>query len=371
MALQRAGHTVAFGTAAGFAAEVEHFGFHSLAAGMEYSEWDEAAGDALAAMPERDSVDRMEAFGERLFAGCIARRLIEDLPGVLNGWPADLIVHEDTALGAAVVAEQLGIPHARFMIVAAGPNHPVHARADRAMAKLRASAGLVPASADDALHRHMVLYPFPPSLLLPGRPVPRTLRAVRPSLPVLTEKEELPNWLEELGDRGRPVVYATLGTIFNGPQSDDVFVDLLAALRDESVDAVVTIGRDRQPAEFGPQPGHVRLVQFVPLAAIMPRLDVVVSHGGSGTMIAALAHGLPQVVIPIGADQPENAERVASLGAGLVVGEPQRSADTIRSALRDVLFGPGYRLSARRLQKEIEALPSVDHAVALLERIAA
>ena len=88
-------------------------------------------------------------------------------------------------------------------------------------------------------------------------------------------------------------------------------------------------------------------------------------------MIAALAHGLPQVVIPIGADQPENAERVFSLGAGLVVDEPRRSADTIRTALRDALRDTGYRPSARRLRKEIDALPSVDHAVALLERIAA
>jgi UDP:flavonoid glycosyltransferase YjiC (YdhE family) len=322
-------------------------------------------------MPEQEPHDRIAAFCERVFGGPIARRLIEDLPLVLSRWPADIIVHEDTALGAAVAAEQLGIPHARFMVLAAGPGHPLYARNEDTVAKLREYAGLGPDSAEATLHRHLLLYPFPRSLLAPGTAAPATLRAVRPSLPELTGKEELPSWLEELGTGKRPVVYATLGTIFNQPGNDPVFADLLAALAAENVDGVLTIGRDRQVTEFGPVPRHVRLAQYIPLAALMPHLDLVVSHGGSGTLIAALAHGLPQVVVPIWADQPENAQRVADLGAGIMIDGSERSVDSIRAAIRATLSDPAYGLSAQRMKSEIAQLPDIDHAVALLEHVGA
>jgi UDP:flavonoid glycosyltransferase YjiC (YdhE family) len=370
-ALRNGGHTVAFGTAAGFANEVEQFGFKSLAVGMERAEWTEQSNQALSAMPEQEPHERIAAFCERVFGGPIARRLIDDLPLVLSRWPADIIVHEDTALGAAVAAEQLGIPHARFMVLAAGPGHPLYARNEDTVAKLREYAGLGPDSAEATLHRHLLLYPFPRSLLAPGTAAPATLRAVRPSLPELTGKEELPSWLEELGTGKRPVVYATLGTIFNQPGNDPVFADLLAALAAENVDGVMTIGRDRQVAEFGPVAKHVRLAQYIPLAALMPHLDLVVSHGGSGTLIAALAHGLPQVVVPIWADQPENAQRVADLGAGIMIGGSERSVDSIRAAIRATLSDPAYGLSAQRMKSEIAQLPDIDHAVALLEHVGA
>jgi UDP:flavonoid glycosyltransferase YjiC (YdhE family) len=365
------GHTVAFGTAEGYANEVESFGFQSLAVGVEYAEWMEQAHEAWSTMMEERPRERIAAYGERVFGGAVARRLIEELPRVLSQWPADIIVHEDTAFGAAVAAEQVGIPHARFMVLATGPCHPVYDRNEGTIAKLRAFAGLGPDSADATLHRHLLLYPFPRSLLAPDSRVPATLRAIRPSLPALKGTEQLPSWLRELGTKTRPVVYATLGTMFNQPGNDPVFADLLAALADEDVDAVVTIGKDRQASEFGSLPGHVRIAQYVPLAALMPYLDLVVSHGGSGTVIAALGHGLPQVILPLGADQPENAERVAALGAGIVVNTTERSPDRIRAAVRAALSDPAYRRSARRIASEITKLPDVDHAVLLLERVRA
>ena len=98
--------------------------------------------------------------------------------------------------------------------------------------------------------------------------------------------------------------------------------------------------------------------------------EVVVSHGGTGTMRAALAYGLPMVNIPIAADQPENAARCAAVGCGLTVDAEQRTPDTIRMAVRTVLAEPSYRVQAHRLQAEIRTLPSMDTAVGLLERLA-
>src|SRR5689334_11457165 len=107
-ALREAGHAVAFATAADFIPQVERAGFPAVPAGMVRAERHEVATQAHRALDGRDSAARIAAYGLRVFAGPVARRLADDLPGVLAAWRADLVVHEDTALGAAVAAERLG-----------------------------------------------------------------------------------------------------------------------------------------------------------------------------------------------------------------------------------------------------------------------
>jgi hypothetical protein len=339
---------------------------------MERDDWSALSRIAFAeAVPEWSWDEQIAHFGMRVFAGDIAQRLIEDLPAVFATWRADLVVHEDTALGAAVAAELVGLPHARVMIVASGPSHPLYARLDEAISTLRERNGLQPATADETLHAHMVLYPFPRSLLLPGKPVPATLRPIRPALPLPAHDDVSPVWLDDLGRGGRPVVYATLGTLFNNPNNDAIFEAYFAALREEPIDVVVTVGSNRDPAEFGPQPPHVHVVQYISLATVLPRCDLVLSHGGSGTVVAALALGLPQVIVPIFADQPENAARVAALGAGQVISPDERTPEAIRAAVRTVLADPAYRLGAERTRDEIRALPQLEETVTLLEQLAA
>lgn len=370
-ALRDAGHEVAFATAAGFAHAVERAGFVAVPAGMDVADWDALSGTAFGEMLlEWDWNERIAHVGARVFAGGIAHRLLEDLPSVLAAWRADLVVHEDTALGAAIAAERAGLPHVRVMILAAGPAHPLYARLNEALDTLRTRSGLRPASVDWTLHRFQLLYPFPQSLLLPGKAVPSTLRPIRPALPPPTE-DVVPDWMQDLGRDGRPVVYATLGTMFNGPQNDHILQAYLGALREEPVDAVVTVGGDRDPAEFGKQPSHVHVVRYVSLATVLHRCDMVLSHGGSGTVVAALAHGLPQVVVPIFADQPENAARVTALGAGVTLGPEARTPEAVRTAVRAVLADPAYRQGAERIRDEINALATPQATVPLLEQIAA
>lgn len=88
-------------------------------------------------------------------------------------------------------------------------------------------------------------------------------------------------------------------------------------------------------------------------------------------MVGALAHGLPMVVIPIGADQPRNAQRCNDLHVARVVHALEATPERVRTAASDVLADPTYRLNAEQLRDEIAALPGPDHAVKLLERLAA
>jgi UDP:flavonoid glycosyltransferase YjiC (YdhE family) len=96
----------------------------------------------------------------------------------------------------------------------------------------------------------------------------------------------------------------------------------------------------------------------------MPRAAAMVSHGGSGSTLTALAAGVPQAFVPLFVDGPANAARVAERGAGVVAGED------LRAAVETVL-GDGYVRAARAVADEIAALPPVDEAVGLLQRSAA
>src|SRR4029453_17560211 len=136
------------------------------------------------------------------------------------------------------------------------------------------------------------------------------------------------------------------------------------AVRDLRCNVIVTTGPGVDPASFDPVPLHIAIAaQFVPLALIMKRCAAVVSHPGSGTMLGALAEGLPQVCLPMGADQFSNAAQIARTGAGIVVPPDARTPQTIRAAIDQVLADPAYAAGARVLQADIAALPSAADVV--------
>jgi MGT family glycosyltransferase len=155
--------------------------------------------------------------------------------------------------------------------------------------------------------------------------------------------------------RARPLVYATLGTNFNAPE---LFRLLLAVLERVDCDAVMTIGRDRSPHELEPIPSNVTVAQYIPQAEILCDCDLVVSHAGSGSFLAALAHGRPLVLLPQGADQFDNAAACAALGVAEVVLPPELETEVVRQAVEHVLRDPGYALAARAVAAEIDAMPS-------------
>ena len=101
--------------------------------------------------------------------------------------------------------------------------------------------------------------------------------------------------------------------------------------------------------------------------------DVVVSHGGSGTVIAALAFGIPQVVLPLGADQPLNADRCIALRVGIVLNALDCTPTAVGEATSTLLRSGGetYRVRAREVRAEIASLPDARYAATLFERVRA
>jgi MGT family glycosyltransferase len=235
---------------------------------------------------------------------------------------------------------------------------------DAPLAALRAAHGLPPDPELAMLRRYLVLSPFPPSFRDPAFPLPPTAHSFRAPL----GEPAAPPWTPALP--GAPAVYLTLGTIFN-TESGDLFTRILAGLRGLPADVVVTVGRHIDPAELGAQPAHIHIARFIPQAQVLPHCAAVISHGGSGSVLGALAHGLPSLIVPMGADQPHNAARCAALGLGLALDPVAATPEQVRAAITKVLGDPAYRRAAARVRDEIAALPGPEHAVALLERLVA
>jgi MGT family glycosyltransferase len=186
----------------------------------------------------------------------------------------------------------------------------------------------------------------------------------------------VPEWI---GTLERPLVYVTLGTVFN--QHRALFLRIAEALAGEDVDVVMTVGRNVDPAALGPLPANVHAARYIPQSLLLDRAAAVVTHGGFNTVMAALTFGVPVCCIPLSTDHPINAQRCVELGVGTActtwtppggwpVARPEDVApEAIRDNVRAVLDDPGYRVAAHRLRDEIAELPGTDEAVRRIERL--
>lgn len=364
--LRDAGHTVAFVGHPRYLPALEARGFCSfevdgqLATGRRHLEG--------AAQERRPLLEPNQLHEDRVlrrhYATEVPRRRIGRYLELYDTWAPDLVIRDEVDFAAAVLTDELDIPHAVVLVLAAGSfirPEVVSGPLDQ----LRAERGLAPDPDLAALERGLVLSPFPPSFRDPTSPLPATAHSFRAPLRSSgADRESLPSWWARLEDR--PVVHVTLGTVF-ATESGDLFPRLLTGLGQLPVEVVVTVGRDIDPAEFGLQPEHVHVEQWVPQFLLLPHTDLVVNHGGSGTVVAALAHGLPQVVIALGADQMHNADRVKALGVGRALHPVTTTAAEIRDTVAALLTDDGAQSAAQRMQREISALPSLDSALTLLE----
>ena len=131
-------------------------------------------------------------------------------------------------------------------------------------------------------------------------------------------------------DRPGPRVLVTLGTTFQDRDMEHAFVRSVVKA---GFNVLNTGSTDDETA----QAPNVRRVGFVPLARILPDVDLVVSAGGTGTVLSALASGLPMVIRPITADHPSNAARAEKLGAARVITDPADAGAAAQEVLRSLV----------------------------------
>ena len=356
-----AGHAVAFATDAPILSEVSAAGFeaHPAGTGAETREqwsarfpgFDRLVGDA-----------QRTFFFTKIFADIELAPRAADLERIVSSWRPDLVVHEIAELAAPLVCTAAGIPYVDVGYGSLVPLSILEA-AGAAAAEQWRTRGLEP-HRFAGLFRHLYVDTFPQSLETAEISLIGPVQPMRPAAAT-----SLAAGLAGSTPTGRRLVYVTMGTVWN--RDLEVFRRILAALADQPFDVVATVGRTNDPAALGPQPPNVSVHRWIAQEEILPRCALVIAHGGAGTTLGALAHGVPLLVIPQGADQFNNAERVVSAGAGrMLVGDDLR-VDALRGAVAEILDDPAYRRAARAIAGEIAAMPTAASVLAVLERLPA
>ncbi len=336
--LQRAGAEVVFVTGTEFAGRLPA----RTVAGAEESWAFSHATSELGRRIASGEVPTYEDRGRILFVELCAPHLAEPTMASLQRERPDLVVFEQTDVAAAMAAHRLGIPAHCLAIVGWGRQWSYIYDAVATM------AGAPPSALAQSL-----IDPHPPFLAdsearppfpsLPMRPTPWS-----PDGPV-------PAWLLE--PRHGPRAYVTLGTVFG---SAELLRAAAVEVASTGCEVVVATGPDVEPRDLGELPGSIHAEKEVPQAYLLAHVDLVVHHGGTGTVIGSLTHGLPQVVMPQGADQFWNADHLSAEGACRVV-MPDAPPGSIATAVTALLEERApERAAARRLGGVLEQMPSPD-----------
>ncbi|MDX6554441.1 MAG: hypothetical protein QOD86_636 [Miltoncostaeaceae bacterium] len=358
-AFVRAGHDLAWVVADEVRPKLVREGFEAFAGGrgnVTFAEVEER-------FPSRGRAgeELLEAIFAGFFGGIRAEAMIEDLLPVARRWRPALVVNDQAELAGPIAAAALGIPNVTHSHGSALPRGLLDA-ASAVAAPLWRGRGLEPRPFAGT-YEHLYLDIYPPSLQTADM---SHIPAVQPLRPVAfaTAGEGDGDWRGE--DRDRPLVYVTFGTVFN--RDTALIGTVVEALRELPVDVVVTLGPQGDPGALGEQPANVRVATYIPQTELLPRCAAVVSHAGSGTFLAAIGHGLPQLLIPQGADQFLNAEAGAKSGVALVLRPGEVTVEGVRDAARRVLDDPAFRDAAVRVREEIAAMPSPEAVVDELAR---
>jgi hypothetical protein len=350
-AAQRSGHEVLVAAQAGLAANVERTGLpFATFDGPPEEEWRAIIAEAVTADIETAHARMISDYFGRLDT-------VAALPGlerIAAAFRPDEILRDSWEFTSTLVAHRHGIRLSRVGLGLASGEAETVALVAPGLQELGLPAG--------ALDATPYLTTMPELLEDPAVAAPRDTRRFRHDA-----GERAP------GDGGPPLVYLTFGSVTAGrhlPYWPGVYRAAIAALAPLPIRLLVTSGEPRDVAELGELPPNVRVEQWVPQAQIAA--DVIVSHGGHGTTLAALAHGVPVAVLPLFAlDQAAHGRAVARAGAGITLDAdlPGRGVfsppapDTIAAlgpAVQQLLADESYRTAAAEIGAAMRALPPVD-----------
>jgi len=303
----------------------------------------------------------------QIFGGLNVRAMLPRLEAAFTEWQPDALIREEAEFASAIAAERHGVPHARvgvslmglerMALEFAGPGLDEHHGGIAKRIWASPYLTFVPASLEDAQNaRPPATHRFrDPAAAAPGQP--------------------LPDWWS--GD-SRPLVYVSFGSVAGTmPTAGTLYAAVYEAAAELPARVLLTLGQpDADVEALGAAPANLRVERWVAPADVLAQADAVVSHGGFGTTLGAIAAGLPLVVVPLFGDQPDNARRVEAVGAGAVVwpdadAPPEGVRSTIDptalcEAVATVLEDPAYRRVAAGLAAEMAAQRPADEALGLL-----
>ena len=248
-------------------------------------------------------------------------------------------------------------------------DHPAAIRLNRMLAALGVGPLPMSLSIFDAV---VALADAYMQLTVPGfefpRPIPSTVSFIG-TLSIVPNQAPLPPWAHEL-DGTRKVVLVTQGTVANHNFGLLVAPTLAALASEPDVLVVATAGGQPVEAIPGMIPANARLASYLPFEWLLPKVDVLVTNGGYGSVNQALSFGIPLVAAGRTEDKADVNARVAWSGVGIDLATNEPTPPALREAIRTVLDTPHFRARAgsmaeafRGIDTPSEILRIVEHAV--------
>ncbi|MFC6094638.1 glycosyltransferase [Saccharothrix lopnurensis] len=354
------GHEVLYVTSAAFGPVLERVGVEHLTGGPELGAAFAEATTGLDAEGPREIPPEMLA---RIFGYLLPRGFALDLKPIIADRRPDLVVHEVGNPGAGMAAQVAGLPalcHG-FGRVWTGDDDLVR-HAAGLIAQVADELGAKAPGNDPMLMGNPYLDICPPSVQAPEFLASTERIELRP-VP-FAEPGELPAWVT--GHR-EPLVYLTLGTAFGDVEVLRTAIGGLAGL---GARVLVAAGPTVSTEVLGEVPDDVVVLPWVPQADLLPHVDLVVHHGGSGTTMGSFGAGVPQLLLPQGADQFSNAAAVTEAGLGDRLLGGQVTAEAVAEKARRLLADEAVREAARAIAAEVAAMPSPHEVAATLPRYA-
>jgi zeaxanthin glucosyltransferase len=389
--LQQRGHRITVFTIADGAAFFQECGFECVVVGKEAFPLGYA--DRVFAELGKLKGQAGVLYTMKSFEDAITMHFAE-LPEAIRSRQVDALVIDQFHMGGGAVADYLQLPYVHTAMAILfhvetrvpppnldwGPEtHPLaklrnafaYAVARRFLRPLhrkinaqRVAWGLAPQDQypNDVFAGHPQIAQQPPSFEFPRRTLPANFHFVGP---LHSRKSRATTDFPRERLDGRPIIYASLGTLQNGLEW--IFRVILEACAGLDAQLVLSLGGNLDPAEFSGVRGDAVVVKFAPQLELLEQAALCITHAGLNTVLESLACGVPMVAIPITNDQPGVAARIAWKGVGEVVTPRRLTAARLRAAIDKVRSTPSYAENARKLQYEIANLHSLDYASDIIE----
>ena len=199
---------------------------------------------------------------------------------------------------------------------------------------------------------------MPPSVYFVGTP------------PIIPGQVPLPPWADEL-DGSRKVVLVTQGTVANHNFNLLVAPTLAALANEPDVLVIVTAGGRPIDAIPGEIPSNARVASFLPFEWLLPRVSVLVTNGGFGSVNQAMSFGIPLVTAGLTEDKADVNARVAWSGVGINLATNEPTPEALRKAVRTVLDRPAYRLRAAQMANEFASIDTRSKILGIIDQVVA
>jgi len=313
-----------------------------------------------------DPAGELSAMAQHLW---VSNAVVDDVRRELAREAADVLVADCMLFGAMSVGQALGVPtaalfHGAFALFRSGPLADALTTWLPALNAIRAGLGLAGVERIGDVHDRCALSVVATAREFePVMPRPANVLFAGPILdapPLVAAADRI-----AAGEGGGPLVLVSFST---GNQAQHAVVQrAIDALASVAARAVVTTGPAIDPGSLQPA-ANVEIVRFVPHMRLLPRASLVVTHAGLGTVMAALAHGVPLLCMPLGRDQFFNASRVEAIGAGRAIGA-DAGVEAIAAAVRALLHDEAAQAAARRFATVIAGYGGAAAAVEQLEAL--